>query len=1042
MKVPEVPTTDSGYPTPRDDLPSSSRSESPTSSPHDNQMTSTPVRGNPRRSIKEHFPKHELSIIESTGSESVLEGNDSNYVLDGVKSILAASKELKKKERMNTKLQDENATLRGENESLREENCSLREESRRLEMDASILPTTSDNEKVIPVVPKLQLHNINDDNEPVSAEQVTFSDKYKKELLSFIKSEEDRTILESKMENMFISDSKPPVNVLIATIQVDTDKIDADVQTESDDHVNVVNANLQIEVDQLHSDIEVIGKTKSDLENRLFNFEQLKAKFEADQQKLRLDLEKKLKASQAQLAKLEGKLVELQSRLNNKKKELDEVTGENKRLLEDINTHEFEIDELKVHDEHVTKQKRDLEEQIEKLNEQTQQLEEALQEEKRAKLQLEEKAENAEKDHANLVNELRGKAEEALRKEYEMLGKLEAVQKQSSSIVKENQYLSEAQKVLLDKEMNLKNEVNVLTANLRNTEAQLSMTKEHIAEEKRLKEGLTEEVDRLEVQNRKLIEEQYDSTELLEEVKKGKLEIDHLRQQNQLLSRDSEEVRKLKAELQKCATVEQKLKEKLERALKNEEESKSKLERYIRSETAATVELERLRVEVSEQNSKLAAAGEDVSTKAATIAELEQNLMGLRAEYEEFWASANAQYHSEKANQDEEIKSLRSRLRELETYPGKTISVSQRTREVQTDDVEVEDKKIPSISIVEEQVVSPEVSLVSEDIIPSHLLRLEEKLKQMVQHLKQVIRQQRIEDMSSDLQLSPVYHSSEIFKWIAECLETVLSDNNDEEGQTTSHIDNFWTSSNQRVQYILTVMNAKVEEAKKEYEKINQRSEQKWRKYSEKLKADLDTVKVLADQRGSIATEFKDLYDSEEKRAEEALRVVEMRNDELADCEEVEKDLRERLQQAEHEIQMKNRKELKRSEEFEAELDHLTAKLKTTDANHRREVSRMEEDLLMEKRKRAFDKETVRKSNANFDKLMSTCKYLRHRNTERQKLLIYMQKTVQEINDPNESAQKLTALSNHVKQSGLLKLNDEESGIERRVLQPAVNREN
>lgn len=47
---------------------------------------------------------------------------------------------------------------------------------------------------------------------------------------------------------MLISDSKPPAKVFTATatIQVDTEKMDANIQTDKDDHVNVVNANLQI----------------------------------------------------------------------------------------------------------------------------------------------------------------------------------------------------------------------------------------------------------------------------------------------------------------------------------------------------------------------------------------------------------------------------------------------------------------------------------------------------------------------------------------------------------------------------------------------------------------------------------------------------------------------------------------------------------------------------------------------------------------------------------------------------------------------------
>lgn len=157
--------------------------------------------------MKENFAtfRNDLSIIESTGSDTI--ENDSHFVLgtvprqfyqltypvyplDGVKSLLEASKELKKKDRANSLLRDQNESLRGENESLREENCSLREESRRMDL--------VDKENVIPVIPRL-VFDEKPDLDPIT---VKSSEQIKKELLSFIKNDEDRTIMEAKMENV------------------------------------------------------------------------------------------------------------------------------------------------------------------------------------------------------------------------------------------------------------------------------------------------------------------------------------------------------------------------------------------------------------------------------------------------------------------------------------------------------------------------------------------------------------------------------------------------------------------------------------------------------------------------------------------------------------------------------------------------------------------------------------------------------------------------------------------------------------------------
>ncbi|CAO4369312.1 unnamed protein product [Caenorhabditis nigoni] len=1024
MKKSEAPPTDSGYPTPRDDIPSTSRSGSPLDSSPDenseNKLTSTPIRGNISRSRREHFTKFqpELSIIESTGSDSITVENDSNYVLDGVKSILSASKELKKRAR-------ENLQLREENESLREENFSLREESRRLDMDRSMA-----GGNVIPVIPKLKLNDEDMDSTP-SRHQLKSSEQIKKELLSFIKNEDERTMIEAKMENMMISDCKPPVKVFTATatIQVDTDKIDADVQTETDDHVNVVNANLQIEVDQLQSEIEVIEKKKSDLETRLFDYEQTKAKFEKDEQKLRADLEKKLKSSQDQLKRFEKKIEELQARLNKKRKEFDEVEAENRRLLDDKNTHEFELDEMKVHGEHIVKQNEELEENLKKMQLKIDELEKAIEEEKDMKQQLEKKIEEMAKNHKGLIEKLDEDVESAWRKETEVLEKLESVQSENKSLQKENEYLKQAQQVLLDSELNLKSEVDVLTANFRNCETQLTQKRDQIVEEKRRRENLEAEIGQLEAQNRKLLDEKHDSNELLEELKKGKLEIDHLRQQVQHLSRDSEEMVQLKNELNEKVNREKLSDEKLEKALKKEGELEAKLEGYIRSESAARTELERLKEEDTVLRSNLETALQAAQDKTSALATIERAYEELRVEFEEFRGHANAQYESDIFVRDQQIEHLRVRLLELETYPGQTISVSRRNQEVQTEEEEPQ----PVVSYVQQ---SPEVSLVSEDVIPAHLIRLEEKIKNTVEQLKQVVQEQQVDDMSGDLQASPLHYASETFKKLAELLNSLLAVSE----ESDQNIKRLWKSLNKNIVDVTTTLEERFESVRSEMNRKNHRNEQKLRDDIEELRRDLAQERSLVEQHVYIANQFKEQYELEEREKEELReeyeRLVELRNEDNAESERNERSLRERLERAEHIVQKHARDKLNRTDELEADVEELTDSLKRKEEEYRRKIAEMEEDVQVfkkeEKKKRAYERLTAEKMIKAYNIVKDRHDYLLRRNKERQKLLDDIMKAMR-----SKDGNQLRQITDNANKSGLLNLDDQESvslTTERRVL--------
>lgn len=1009
MKESDVPPTDSGYPTPRDDLPSSSRSASSSPSPDENLLTSTPIRGNRIRPNNARLFNPELSIIASTSSDSISPANESNYVLDGVKSFLSVSKELKKKARENSALRGENETLRGENESLREENCSLREESRRFEMDRSVV----EERNVFPIVPKLELDSINRDSIPDS--QLKSSEKIKKELLSFIKNESERTVVESKMEKMLITDSKPPAKVFTATatIQVDIDKMDADVQTETDSHVNVVNANWQIEVDQLNSQIEVLGKKEDDMKNRLFDFEQTRAKFEEDQMKLRSDLEKKLKKSQETNTKQETKIEELQARLNRRKKDLEEVQAENQRLLDDKSTQGFELDEMRIHGELLEKQKTELEENIKQLKGELRDLEATLQSEKNEKLNVEKEAEKRNSEHEALTLELKKKANDAVKAQEEALEKLKEVETESKSILKENEYLTQAQQVFIESEMNLKSEVSVLTADLKNAETQLTQMKARVDEEKHRRKQLVEEKAHLEGQNKKLLDEKFESNELLDELKKGKLEIDHLRQQVQNLSRDSEEMVQLKKELEETAQRQRKMKEKLEQTLKKEGELEARLEGYIRSEAAAVTELERLKEEAVTQKTTLDESLSNLKNKESVIVNLERVYEELRAEFEEFRTHANAQYENDIFVRDQQIEHLRVRLLELETYPGHTISVSKRSQEIQTETVESDSEK--------EQVVSPEVSLVSAEVIPDHMVRLEENIKTVIRKLKEVVQEQHVDEQEPQMHIS-----TDAFRKFAELLESQLAESEEEYDSTSKEIERFWTSLNHQIRDLTATLEDRFEAARVEYDRKGNRNEQKLKEHIEKLKDGLAQAQALADQRAYIATQFKEQYEMEEREKEELRveyeRLVELRNDDNAEFERNERSLRQRLERAEHDLQSSVRNKLNKTEEYEAELEHLTAMLKKREEDHSQEIAK-------EKRKKAYERMTAQKAMDSFNSMKERAEYLRQRNSDRQRLINHMMKFAkasQLSRDESETSRRYAELKDHVAKSGLHKLNEQE----------------
>ncbi|CAI5445565.1 unnamed protein product [Caenorhabditis angaria] len=206
----DVPQTDSGYPTPRDEqLPSSSRSLSP--------ITSTPLRNVERKSLRDHFENFEENRQKNEQSPE----QQKQSIIRIIKPYMEMSKEMKR---------------------LKKENESLREESLRFSRSVSPSPST-----VPPEIPKLIFGDMK------------LKDEIKRELTaSFVKIEADPVFFEKKLDEMIEQATKK----ITATAYIDI-KTDADAQTESE--CNFHEAELRIELDDLTNRLETTEKEKDSI---------------------------------------------------------------------------------------------------------------------------------------------------------------------------------------------------------------------------------------------------------------------------------------------------------------------------------------------------------------------------------------------------------------------------------------------------------------------------------------------------------------------------------------------------------------------------------------------------------------------------------------------------------------------------------------------------------------------------------------------------------------------------------------------------------
>ncbi|CAI2348249.1 unnamed protein product [Caenorhabditis sp. 36 PRJEB53466] len=983
----DFPAPDSGYPTPRDDLPTSSRSTSPNRSPENViPMTSTPLRPGRSRQLENVFVGDELSFIESSGADTsgAIPLNNRSLVLEGVKTLLEMSKEVKRKD-------TEAKILQQENESLREENSTLREESRRMELEFANASLHHNP----PFIPKLQLG----DSAPSEIQKL--SDQIKTEILSFVKDENDRTTVEMKLDHM-INEVKPPkVYTASATIQVNTEMMDADAQTEKDDHVNVINANLEIEVEKLSSQIEEFEKKNSDLEDRLFDFNQLKATFEEDKDRLRSDLEKKLKSSQEKAKRLEGKVGELELRLNNKRKELEEIIAENRRMIEDQKTQVFEFDEMKVHADEVERQKKESDEKVEILKNNLEELELKLEEEKEAKIEMEKEAEKIKITYEETIEALKKESEEATQKEIDTFKQLEETQVENGKLLKENAYLSEAEQTLLGSEMGLKNQTIMMAASLRNAEQQIAQLTEKAGKQREKIKKLEGGMLSLELKNTQLIEEQQNAGELLAEVTKKQEEIEWLRGNLRQRTDENEELKQLRGQLKKSEEEVESLSKKVTAAMEEDLELRKQITEYVRANATKDAELELLRKEATNQKTNVEELEKEKNKEEAEIEELKGLVVALEREHEEFKEHANMQYLNDIQVRDEQIALLHDRLVELETYPGQTISVSRQNSAAQT-----ENSKCDASEKTQQ---------------------LEESIRQVRGRMEEYVSGRSILELepASQTDPSPEYHCIETFRQFAIILKKILEN----ESIPIARTEEFWNSLFERMTQVKRKTDEKLEAMRESYSKdlkalekkheatralelgdcermLERKTEQYERRILE-IEHHTKEKQMLADARLQMANEYSEhcTYESEQ-REKLAVQLKELEGahlEAISKFEEDEKELRERLERAEHREQRTIRNHLKAIEELETEMESLKSVAQQRERDLEQKLEKAERDIAELNKKRVYDKSTMDDMTNSYNKVTDQCYYLRNRNKARQELLEHMNKMLKKVKQATDA---------------------------------------
>ncbi|CAB3401597.1 unnamed protein product [Caenorhabditis bovis] len=659
MDAPDFQAPDSGYPTPRDDIPSTSRSTSPITSTPIAPITSTPLRTREqRRSLKEHFSSFQEELHHVEASERSLNTSEARGdVFEALKHVVNLSKDLKDSKR--------------ENMALREQNESLVNETRRLrELNSSILAA--------PQIPRLDFGDIG---------ELKLKDEIKKEITSsFLRIDADPCIFEQKLDQMLANQSymKPRIITASAIVQVDTPKNDANVQTEKDES-------------EVSEKIKKLENEKIELENRLFDYEAMKSKFEETGEKLATKNEKAHK-----------RIDELEQRLAKSRKEREEIETENGKLIEKLKNVEESLQEAENYNEELlaksSESKNIIKELEQQLDEEHENREQAERRESELRIELDEalKAKNAEIERILDENRKRCKRFERIQADSDEY--LEEI----SKIRKENEYLHAAEQNLIETNMELKRENNEFRVELANANEKIEGFEVEALKNAKEIRKMSEEIERME----NLLSEKEDEAtkcgELLQEIRKSKEEIDFLRAELARRTHTADEVDELNAAIRASDAKIAELDEKLEANEAIVDENRRKMEKMIWESASKEVECENLKKDIESKQNAMENIVREAAENMKLYEELRQFNEKIIDEYEDFKKNAEAQYFSEISNRDEMIKQLQNRLVELETYPGQNISISTTHKSTQTENEEV--------SVVE--------SLISTDEN-----RIEEKLK-------------------------------------------------------------------------------------------------------------------------------------------------------------------------------------------------------------------------------------------------------------------------------------------------------------------------
>ncbi|CAI5445566.1 unnamed protein product [Caenorhabditis angaria] len=676
------------------------------------------------------------------------------------------------------------------------------------------------------------------------------------------------------------------------------------------------------------------------------------------------------------------RIEELESRLTNSRKEIEQIREENHKLVEDSKTHEFEIEEINVKAEIIQKEKEEALEKAEHLEKLLEAEEKARKFVESQKLELENQQKlGSEKVSAILENE----------KTY--LENLAKMSQEIMEIKKENEYLTAAQENLIENEMQLKRQISDLTADLKNTENRLEIAENKLKSEERSRTFREKEVVEKNVIIAKLQENREESDELLSELRKSKEEIDFLRKELE----NEKELRRNQP------ITDPKL-------LENLETEKKHLEEEFRIlENSKKIETDFLKDELEKRQKSMEEMMRNAENNMKYYQELRVVNEKLMEEFEEYKKNAEHQFFHEVGEHQQMIEHLQKRLVELETYPGQNLSIQKSHQETQTiaqSQTETQIETSPRNSEINLEKPGSDkgsqVSLVSEVSFRSAISPSKTKIEKMTGKLRELI----MRDSNSS--------SKEVFREIVEMLENFGNELNspvagasrfyENLSRKLREIENHWKFEYEeeldKMRRQILSAEEKLAEEIGTHSNVLRENRQLEAEIQEIAK-NLEMKTKEAEQNYALALGFKEEFDFQfEENKKKAVEIEEM-GLELEKWEEEEKGLRERLEKAQADLQRRLRQDLQHEDVHDNEIVELQNALRKM-TNESKSLKSERDNLA---RKNKFNKESFEKLKEAYHTVERKANQFRKSNQERQKTLDYVMKKVKKLEIEMENSE-------------------------------------